>query len=262
VVETNQPLMDFSNPAARKAFFAVHSNLPREGPGNRASTIKALDIANPTRDCARLLDVACGPGKQTLDLAEALPQTTLVATDLHPGFLTVLAATVKARGLAQRIGVTRADMRALPFQEASFDLIWCEGAAYIMGFSNALRAWAPLLKKGGRVALTEAVWLRSDPPDRVKACWEEYPQMTDIAGSRERIEQAGFTLIDEFVLPDEAWMDDYYSPMRERLKDIAPDFAGDPVAEAVLAECAEEITVFEQYSAYYGYVFSIVERRR
>ena len=198
---------------------------------------------------------------QTVDLAEALPRADLVATDLYPGFLAELAASAKSRSLDQHIVLTCADMRALPFSAASFDLIWCEGAAYIMGVANALRAWRPLLKKGGRMAFTDAVWLRNNPPDRVKLCWEEYPQMTDVAGSRERIERAGYELLHDFVLPDEAWMEDYYCPMRERLKRIAPGFAGDTVAQAVLDECTEEIAVFERYSSYYGYAFFVVEPR-
>ena len=66
---------------------------------------------------------------------------------------------------ACRIGSPRSegDMRQLDFEPASFDLIWCEGAAYIMGVEAALRAWRPLLKPGGRLALSEAAWLRPEP---------------------------------------------------------------------------------------------------
>lgn len=254
--------MDISNAVAQRVFFTVHSNLPREGPGNRACTLKALDIADPQRRSRVVVDVACGPGMQTFDLAAALPEARILALDLHSGYLPEVATGAANRHLGNRLLVARADMRALPVADASLDLIWCEGAAYIMGFEAALHAWAPLLRNGGRIALTEAVWLKDNPPERVRLCWEEYPALTDMAGCQRRINRAGMRLIDSFVLPDEAWWEHYYAPMRARVTSIAPDFAGDPVADAVLRECREEIDVFEAYSAYYGYVFFVVEKAR
>jgi hypothetical protein len=43
----------------------------------------------------------------------------------------------------------------MPFEGASFDLIWCEGAMYIMGFRDALAGWPKLLTPRGYVAVTE-----------------------------------------------------------------------------------------------------------
>jgi hypothetical protein len=47
-------------------------------------------------------------------------------------------------------------MRDLPFEPGSFDLLWSEGAAHIMGVSEALAAWRPLLRMGGYVRLPES----------------------------------------------------------------------------------------------------------
>ena len=33
-----------------------------------------------------------------------------------------------------------------------------------MGFEAGLRAWEPLLKPGGYIAVTELTWLQPDPP--------------------------------------------------------------------------------------------------
>ena len=53
----------------RELFADVHSDLPRQGPGNRASTERALAMAGALPADVRILDIACGPGMQTLDLA-------------------------------------------------------------------------------------------------------------------------------------------------------------------------------------------------
>ena len=55
-------------------------------------------------------------------------------------------------------------MADLPFADASFDLLWSEAAAYSMGFFAALAAWRRLLVDGGRLAVSELVWLDRDPP--------------------------------------------------------------------------------------------------
>jgi len=54
--------MDFADPQVRRVFFDVHHGLPREGPGNRACTARALALAGALPERAIVLDVACGPG--------------------------------------------------------------------------------------------------------------------------------------------------------------------------------------------------------
>ena len=250
--------MDFSDPHQRAAFFELHSGLPREGPGNRESTARALALAGALPPAPRVLDIACGPGMQTMDLAALLPAARITAVDLHAPYLEELRRRAEAAGAADRIEILRADMTALPFAPDSFDLIWCEGAAYIMGVGNALRAWRPLLRAGGKLALTEAVWLKPDPPEPVRRCWAEYPAMADIEASRALVRDCGYELLGDFVLPDAAWWDDYYGPKEKRLMELLPIRAGDPIASAILGESREDLAIHRKYSGYYGYVFLVL----
>ncbi|MFM9843412.1 MAG: class I SAM-dependent methyltransferase [Dongiaceae bacterium] len=252
--------MDFSDPHQRAIFFELHSGLPREGPGNRESTARALALAGVLPAAPRILDIACGPGMQTMDLASLLPAARITAVDMHEPFLEELRRRAKAAGVADRIEILRGDMAALPFPPASFDLIWCEGAAYIMGVGNALRVWRPLLRAGGKLALTDAVWLKPDPPEPVKRCWAEYPAMADIETNRKLVRDCGYELLGDFVLPDAAWWDDYYGPMENRLLELAPKYASDPVANAILLESSGEIELFRLHSAYFGYVFLVTAK--
>ena len=250
--------MDWDDPKAVEVFFEVHAMLPREGPGNQPSTARALALAGALPARPRVLDIACGPGQQTLDLAALLPGATITAVDLHPPFVAETRRRAAAAGLDDRVNAIEADMTALPFAPGSFDLLWCEGAAYIMGVEAALLAWKPLLAPGGRLAFTEAVWLRGDPPVPVRACWEEYPAMTDIAGNRVLARRCGYTLLGDFVLPEAAWFDDYYGPMAQRIEVVAARHEGDPVAGAVLDEAREEIAVYREFADCYGYLFIVL----
>jgi ubiquinone/menaquinone biosynthesis C-methylase UbiE len=250
--------MDFLDPRAREIFFEIHKGLPREGPGNRESTARALELAGPFPEKVTVLDIACGPGQQTMDLAQLLPGAQIVALDNHRPFLEELTRRALAAGAAARVRTVLGDMAELPFEEAQFDLIWCEAAAYIMGVEKALRSWSRLLKPGGRLAVSEAVWLRTDPPDEVRQIWAEgYPDMRDLVGSRALVQDCGYELLGDFVLPGRAWWE-YYNPIEERLAEIAPKYAGDPLAEAVLQAEKAEIETYRKYATYYGYAFLVM----
>jgi SAM-dependent methyltransferase len=251
--------MDFDDPAARRVFFELHRGLPREGPGSRDCTARALALTAPIPPDARVLDIACGPGMQTMDLADLLPDAEITALDNHAPFLAEVKRRAAERGAAGRIATVRGDMAALPFAAGSFDLIWCEGAAYIIGFSAALRAWRALLKPDGRLALSEAVWLRGDAPEQLRRWWADgYPDMGDIESCRQRVRDCGYAVLGDFVLPERAWWEHYYAPMEARLVELAPAYAGDSVAAAVLREHREEIETYRAFAAYYGYAFLVM----
>lgn len=250
--------MDFADPVQREAFFAVHRDMPREGPGDRASMEQALRLAGPLPPRPDVLDIACGPGGQTIDLAELLPDARITALDGHPPFLAQLETRAREAGVLDRIEIVQGDMNRLPYPPRSFDLIWCEGAAYIVGFEAALAAWKPLLRPGGVLALTEPVWLTDDPPAPVVACWAEYPAMEDVASARRRAIACGYGLLGDFVLSDAAWETQYYGPLETRLETTTARLAGDPVAEAVLAEIRAEIDVRRAWPDTYGYLFLVL----
>ncbi len=252
--------MDFSNPRRRSAFFEIHRDLPREGPGDRASTLRALAMAGDLPRAARVLDIACGPGAQTLDLASALPDARIIALDNHRPYLAALRRQVDDGGPGERIETVVGDMAAMVFPARSFDLIWCEGAAYILGVPRALELWRPLLRTGGRIALTEAVWLRPDPPDEARTNWLDYPAMTDVAGVRGQFAGAGYELLGDFVLPSAAWWN-YYGPMEERVADLRNRLAADPDALAVWREARDEIDAYRRHGDSFGYAFFVAALR-
>ena len=57
-------------------------------------------------------------------------------------------------------------MNDMPFEPAGFDAIWSEGAIYFLGFETGLARVKDLVRPGGYVAVSEAVWLQPGPPMR------------------------------------------------------------------------------------------------
>lgn len=236
--------------------------MPREGPGDDGSTARALDLVQWPAQLARprVLDMACGPGAQTMALARAL-DAHITAFDTHRPFLRQLRARRAAEAAPGRIALLQASFFELCFAPETFDLIWCEGAIYIPGFDAGLRACWPLLKPGGCVAVTELSWIRPDPPAEAVEYWREgYPGMRTLEANRQAARQIGYHALGSFVLPDSAWMDGYYTPIEQRLPRLREKYAGNPEALRQLAEHQLEVDIFREYAHWYGYVFIILQK--
>ena len=67
-------------------FYQVFESLPRQGPGCTGATRKAYSYLPPLPQDAKILDIGCGSGTQTRDLA-ALTSGTITAVDNHQPFL-------------------------------------------------------------------------------------------------------------------------------------------------------------------------------
>jgi ubiquinone/menaquinone biosynthesis C-methylase UbiE len=128
----------------------------------RGATEAIVALAAP-RPGMRALDIACGTGAPSLQIARAIaPTGHVTATDLSPEPLKIAAERARQRGLAN-IDFQVADVHHLPFPAAAFDLV--TSRCGVMFFSDLPRALAEIrrvLKPGGRVALL--AWGPIDQP--------------------------------------------------------------------------------------------------
>ncbi|HEO71079.1 MAG TPA: class I SAM-dependent methyltransferase [Candidatus Hydrogenedentes bacterium] len=241
-----------------ESFFKLHTGIPREGPGSDEATLEALRRLPPLPDSPRVLDIGCGPGKQTLIVARELG-VPMIGVDYFGHFLDVLSTSAKAAGLGHLIATRQADMAVLGEPPGSIDLIWCEGAIYIVGFEEGLRLWRPMLRDGGIVVASDATWLVEEPPSEIRAYWERmYPAITDVAENVRRAEAAGYEVFDHFVLPREGWWTEYYAPLKERSAQLRP--TADERLIAILDENDEEIAMWERYGDSFSYVFYLMRK--
>jgi SAM-dependent methyltransferase len=243
-------------------FFEVYEALPRQGPGNRASAAKALALCRDLPAAPAVLDLGCGVGGQTLHLIDELPASSIVAIDSHAPSVERLRATVERRGLSARVRPLVGDIARPGLPSDSFDLAWSEGALYNIGIENALQVCRGLLRAGGYLVFTDAVWRKENPPPEVKAGFDlDYPTMGGVSDMLGLIERSPFSLVGHFTLPDEAWWDDFYTPMVGRIGELREKYAGDAESLVVLEQLAQEPEMHRRHSEYYAYEFFVIQRR-
>jgi len=252
--------MNELSPRFWEIFFEVYEALPRQGPGNRACAERALSLCGKLPEDPTILDLGCGVGGQTLHLAE-LTSGSITAIDSHAPSVERLRAALIERGLTDRVRAVVGDMAAPGNPPESVDLIWSEGALYNIGIENALRMCHGLLRPSGYLAFTDAVWRKENPPPEVKAGFDlDYPAMGWAEDIEAVIAKCGFEQLGRFTLPDEAWWDDFYTPMQRRIDELRGTYAQDAEALAILDDIAQEPELHRRYSEYYAYEFFIVRR--
>jgi len=237
----------------------MHEGLPRQGPGSNECTRKAFSRLKDLTERPEILDIGCGSGRQTIELARICPDCHITAVDIHQPFLDDLARRAAAAGVGDRITTVRASMDDLSFEDASFDVLWAEGSIFIMGFEEGLRSWKRLLRPGGYLCLTESVWFTDRPSPEAAAFWNDcYPAIKTVPETAAIAGNAGYEVVATFRLPGSAWWDNYYMPLQKRLPDLKKAAAGNPDAEARVAFSEREIEIYREHGSEYGYEFFVL----
>ncbi len=242
--------------------FKIYEGVPRQGPGEDEYTEKAYNlIASKLPAQARIIDIGCGHGTQTLRLAE-LSRGQILATDIHQPFLDRLNELAKEKSLEQHIETRNISMDTLDsLPDESFDLVWSEGAIFVIGFEKGLKEWQRILKPGGFVVVSELTWFKGNPPDEAKQFWAKaYPALQDINANKQVIADCGYELVEHFKLPSECWFKNYYDYLTPHILKLKERYRDNQEAMELIEQCQLEEQLFRKYNEFYGYMFYIMRK--
>jgi SAM-dependent methyltransferase len=235
----------------------LFGGMEKLGPGGNVHTLNVLRLL-PGREFGVIVDAGCGTGRQTIALARELG-TPIHAVDSYEPFLSDLGRRAAEAGVGHLVHARCMDMKDIPDAFPHIGLLWSEGAAYNIGFANALTVWASAIDPEGFAVVSELSWLRERVPDPVREFFvSAYPDMQSVDGNLAVARSAGYRVLTTYTLPDEAWVEGYYDVLGPRAKALQdhPDAAVRDFA----AETVKEIEIFERSEGSYGYVFFALQR--
>ena len=184
-------------------------------------------------DCPRILDVGCGSGIPTVELAK-LSNGQVTGIDINQTQLNKLNKRIQTEGLTDQIFTQNCSLQDMKLPDEPFDLIWAEGSLHFLGFDKALQVCGKLLKPQGFLVAHE--WLK----------WTK---------KLDKAPELGYTLVDHFRLPENTWQKDYFEPLQQ-LVDEWQTKANTPESQKLLQEYQNDLNAFkrspkENVSAFY-----------
>jgi ubiquinone/menaquinone biosynthesis C-methylase UbiE len=201
-------------------------------------TRKAFEIL-PGMASPRILDIGCGSGVPTLELAR-MSGGHVTGIDTDQVQLARLKKKIKNAGLSGRVEAINCSMLSLGFPEGSFDIIWAEGAIAAIGFERGIREWRRLLKVGGYLVVHDG-----------------------LGGLKEKLElipRCRYELISHFVISEDIWWSEYYAPLNKKLDEISSKHGNDKRIVEMLSGDRQEADGFEKDNERYRSVFFILRK--
>jgi trans-aconitate methyltransferase len=235
----------------------LFGGMEKLGPGDNLQSLNILHLL-PTQQFQVIVDAGCGTGRQTIVLAKELG-TLVHAVDTHEPFLNSLMGYVKAARIEHLIQTHCLDMKDISSVFQHIDLLWSEGAAYNIGFANALTTWASAINKDGFAVVSELSWLREQVPTAVREFFRSgYPDMKSIQQNLAIAEKTGYGVLTTYTLPKQAWVEGFYDVLEPRAQALIdrPDSSVRDLAIEIL----KEIDIFNCSEDSYGYVFYVLQR--
>lgn len=207
-----------------------------------------------------ILDIGCGRGEPTLELAR-LSDGTVTGIDINQVSLDELDRKARELDSSDRVRTMNMSLRDIDFPDGSFDIIWAEGSIFVIGFEKGLREWRRLIRPKGFLVVHEMCWLRPDPPDEIRIHWERmYPEICTVEEDVAAVPGCGYHLVGHFPLPDDAWWHLYYKPLEERIRAFRREHRDDPRSLAVLDKQQGEVDLYRKHGKWYGSAFFVMQK--
>jgi ubiquinone/menaquinone biosynthesis C-methylase UbiE len=202
-------------------------------------TRKAFKLL-PELDKPHILDVGCGSGVPTIELAR-LSKGMVVGIDIDQSVLDKLNRKIVREGLSNRVETRKCSMFELDFPDESFEIIWVEGAVQAIGFEEGLEEWRRLLKPNGFLVV--------------------HDEIRTVSSNLEKTSRFGYTLINHFSLPEHAWWIEYYRPLEHLVKELYEEYKDNFEALRMLEKVQNEIDMVKGNPDEYSSAFYIMQKK-
>ena len=185
----------------------------------------------PPMDKPSILDIGCGSGIQTIELAK-MCNGHITAIDIDVPALMLLQRRIKEQELSHRFSIMQVSMHDIHSLGKTYDIIWAEGSIYAVGFENGIRDWKQILSKDGFLVV-------HDENDRVDA-------------KLQIIKKHGYKILGQIEVPHEEWEERYYKPLLSTIINMK-------LPDSEFRELRKEIDTFKRTKM--GSIFFILQNK-
>ena len=174
----------------------------------------------PELDKPRILDIGCGSGIPTMELAR-LSGGQVIGLDINGSLVDRFRAKIMKARLSDRVTAQKCSMSEMNFPAESFDIIWSEGSIFAIGFTTGLREWRRFLKPGGFLVV--------------------HDEEGDLKAKTDQIPLQGYDLVHSFILDEQMWWEEYFTPLEKHVRELRAEQPLDPKLRALLDADEREI---------------------
>jgi len=179
----------------------------------------------PKLDKPRILDIGCGSGIPTIELAR-LSKGEIIGIDIHQPSLDRFAKRIEGLGLSDCVKAVNCSMSSMKFAEESFDIIWSEGVIFVIGFEKGLMEWRRFIKPNGFLVV--------------------HDEKGNIEEKLKQVSRCGYQLLGHFILSEAAWWAEYFASLEKLICETQPKYADDPNVREQLHNAQQEIDMFRK----------------
>lgn len=201
-------------------------------------TKKAFQML-PKMDKPKILDIGCGSGIPTIELAR-LSNGEIIGIDIDQSLLNELDKKIEEMGFSKRITTINCSLFDINFPDESFDIIWAEGSIAIIGFEKGLKEWKRLLKSKGFLVL--------------------HDDNKSISNKLKLISRSGYKLINHFLLPENTWWLEYYSLLETRINELCIKYKNELDVNKIFKKYQNEIDMVKKNPKEFGSIFYIMQK--
>jgi len=194
----------------------------------------------PQLDKPRILDVGCGSGVPTMELAR-LSNGEIIGLDVNQSLLDVFSRKIENAGVSDRVKAIKCSIFDMEFPKESSDIIWSEGSIYVIGFKRGLQEWKRFLKPNGFIMV--------------------HDEKGNIEEKRKQISSCGYDLLGHFILNEDTWWAEYFAPLERLVCEPRMRSADDPKVLEALRNAQWEIDMFKKNPELNRSVFLVMKKR-
>ncbi len=193
----------------------------------------------PKLDRPRILDIGCGSGIPTMELA-ALGHGEVIGIDIDQPALDKLTREIQEAGLSDRVRAVNCSILDMAFPDESFDIVWSEGSIFVIGFRRGIQEWKRFLKPAGFMVIHDE---RGNVEEKLR-----------------QISECGYKLLGCFTLTQETWWTEYFAPLEKLIAESQTSRADDPHNLEELSQARTELEMFRRNPERNNSVYFVMQR--